>query len=212
MKDQRNTAEPRMRKGFLLALGGFTVIAILVLAALRPSKQAQAPVLAADTQASAQAAAETPQESVSTPPPVYAPLELGALKEKPTVARAEDSPLHDIKLTFKLDPRLTGSLYMGDRWVCPPIYFRTGDGPECSFEATIKGINGRGRATQITPTITPADPDMVTVSPGPGKAVKVTVHHPGKTSLQVAALGLTKRLPLNALAHGNTIVVEVYQQ
>jgi len=186
---------------------------VLVLATLRPTKHPQTQVVEAVTAAPVQtAAAEPSRESTPPPPPVYTPLKLGALKEKPQVIRAEDSPLKDIKLTFKLDPRLTGSLYMGDRWVCPPIYYRTGDGPECSFEATIQGINGRGRATKITPTITPADPSMVTVSPGPGKAVKVTVHRPGKTTLEVAALGLSKKLPLNALAHGNTIVVEVYQQ
>lgn len=212
MNEQQPIGEPRMRKGFILSLGAFIVISVLVLAVLRASKNTPAHVAPPAGKVAGEVhpptvVAEEPQANRFVDP-----TKLGQGQERPQVVRAKDSPLTDIKLTFKLDPRLTGSLYMGDRWVCPPIYYRTGSGSECSFEATIEGIDARGKAVRIQPTIAPADPSMVTVSPRPGKAVQITVHRPGQTSLEVAALGMSKKLPLNALAHGDSLVVEVYQQ
>lgn len=206
-----------MRRGFIVTIGGLglVVLAIVALSTLRSSKETQGPAVAAAPEASATdvPVAEPQPEVAATPAnPAFPIPKLGVLKAKPQMVRAPDSPLNDIKLTFKLDPRGTASLYMGDRWVCPPTYYRTGEGPECSFEATIQGINTHGKATRITPTITAADPSMVTVSPGPGKTVQITVHRAGQTTLDVAALGLSKKLPLNAQPYGPTLAVEVYQQ
>jgi FKBP-type peptidyl-prolyl cis-trans isomerase FklB len=76
------------------------------------------------------------------------------------------SDLRDIKMSFKLDPRLTRGRYMGDRWVSPPTY--TGvrqEGKEYAVEARAEGLDAKGRPMRISPEWIPSDPGMVTVSP-----------------------------------------------
>jgi hypothetical protein len=100
---------------------------------------------------------------------------------------------------------------MGDRWVVPPTHTRVGEGPECIVEAKATGLDAAGKSVQISPLWIPADPDMVTVSPAQGSAVKITVQHAGETSLEVASQGFSKRLPIHAVEYGETILVELSQ-
>jgi hypothetical protein len=39
----------------------------------------------------------------------------------------------DIAVVFKLDPRLTAGLYMGDRWVSPPTYSTVHPGKQATL-------------------------------------------------------------------------------
>jgi hypothetical protein len=130
---------------------------------------------------------------------------------KPELSRAADSPLQDIEISFKLDPRLTKSLYMGDRWVSPPTYTKVGEGPECSVEVKVRGVGAQGKAMEISPRWTSANPNVAIIAPDEGKEVKIIVNRPGQTTIQVAALGLIKKLALTAVAHGDTLLIELTQ-
>src|SRR5512138_169922 len=164
MKDQA-----RIRPGFALSMvaaTGLLIVAALVF--LRPAKPA--PVSAA-------AAPLTPVETTAkivpeskAPPLIPYPAERGgtrpetALLEglpKVQVTRAPNSPLSDLKISFKLDPRLTQSLYMGDRWLTPPTYLQVGKGDDCTLEASIRGLNGQGKAVNTSATWQVEDPGMV---------------------------------------------------
>lgn len=116
-----------------------------------------------------------------------------------------------IEITFKLDPRLTKGMYMGERWVSPPVYTRVGEGKEVTVEAQARVMDATGRQVAISPVWTAADPDMVTVTPGQGKAVDIIVKRAGQTSLKITSSGITKELVIKATARNNVIQVDISQ-
>lgn len=120
--------------------------------------------------------------------------------------------LMDIQASFKLDPRLTQSLYMGERWVSPPTY--TGvrqEGKEYILDARAHGIDAKRRRIPISPEWIPSDPEMVVVSPAQGDAVTITVKRAGESRLRVAAHGFSKELLIKAMNEGNAIEVVISQ-
>jgi hypothetical protein len=120
--------------------------------------------------------------------------------------------LAGIKVSFKLDPLLTQSLYMGDRWVSPPKYSSIlQKGKELTVEARVQGVDTRGRPLAIHPQWVPADPQILTVSPAQGDHVKITVKRAGQTSLQVTADGITRQLLITATGNDTAMRVEISQ-
>lgn len=117
-----------------------------------------------------------------------------------------------IAVSFKLDPRLTRGLYMGDRWVSPPTYTSTvREGSEVTVDARAEGRDAKGRTSEISPRWIPADPEMVTVVPAKGKDVKITVKRAGETKVTVAAAGVSRELAIKAIRKDDTIRVEITQ-
>lgn len=121
--------------------------------------------------------------------------------------------LSGINVAFKLDPRLTQGLYMGERWVSPPTYTSTSapEGEPITVEARAQGRDTKGRPTSISPNWIAGDPEMVAVSPSQGSAVTITVKRAGETSLQVASQGVSKELAIKAVHQGNAMQVEISQ-
>jgi hypothetical protein len=117
-----------------------------------------------------------------------------------------------IQIAFKLDPRLTSGLYMGERWVLPPIYGPIAQ-PGSTFivEARAYQIDSKGEPWQISPEWIPADPDMVAVSPGRGHEVTLTVQRAGETSLRVTSGRMSKTLSIKATYQNGAIRVEISQ-
>lgn len=122
-------------------------------------------------------------------------------------------PLTDIKVSFKVDPRLTRSLYMGDRWVSPPTY--VGTNGQDTVEARAKGVDVKGVTMQVTPKWIPSDPEMVTVASSEGNEVKITVKRAGESHLRLAIENgsgeviLFKELLIKAWSQGGAIQVEI---
>ena len=116
-----------------------------------------------------------------------------------------------IKVSFKLDPRLTQSMYMGERWVSPPTYTGVRDGKEITVDARAEVISASGKSTGIGPKWIPSDPEMVTVTPGQGNEVKITVLRAGQSSLKVTAPGLSRELSIKATLQGSSIQVNITQ-
>src|SRR3990172_7557969 len=80
-----------------------------------------------------------------------------------------------IVISFKLDPSITRSQYMGDRWVSPPVYTSTlQSGDRATVEASVRGFDAAGRQVPIEARWSPADPAMVSVTPADGSVVKIT--------------------------------------
>jgi hypothetical protein len=52
---------------------------------------------------------------------------------------------------------------------------------------------------------------MVTVSPGQGNAVHITVHRAGQSRLQVTSQEVSKYLSIKAVARNNGLQVEISQ-
>jgi hypothetical protein len=125
-------------------------------------------------------------------------------------ASASASPV--IQVSFKLDPRLTRSLYMGDRWVSPPNYqHATQVGDSSTLEARAEVIDTKGRPLAARPTWTPADPEMVSVSPSQGNQVHINVRRAGQSRLKLAYGGASKELTVKAVHEAGAWRVDVAQ-
>jgi FKBP-type peptidyl-prolyl cis-trans isomerase FklB len=115
--------------------------------------------------------------------------------------------LANIEISYKVDPRLTKGLYMGDRWVSVPTY--SGTAGQDVVEVRVHGLDAKGAAAAIRAQWVPSDPEMVTVSPREGNEVKVTVKRAGESRLTVTSQGLSKELAIKASQKGGAIQVEI---
>jgi hypothetical protein len=165
------------------------ILRIAVLAPIALLVAVDACATAADS-AVMPATAGRSQQTASPPKPVPAPSSL------PAQAGVR------LNVSFKLDPRLSGGTYGGERWVSPPTFTSVvQEGKEATVDAVVKGLDSRGAPLRIDPNWTAADPSMVIVSPvSPGQTdhVQITVKHVGETKLTIAALGVSKELRIKA--------------
>jgi hypothetical protein len=116
-----------------------------------------------------------------------------------------------IKVSFRLDTRLTQGLYMGERWVSPPTYTMVQEGKTCTIDAQVPGAAPKGKSKKISPRWIPSDPGMVTVSPSTGNRVKITVKRDGESTLKVALPTASKDLSIKAAYQDNAIRVDITQ-
>ena len=124
-------------------------------------------------------------------------------KPSPAPARSE------IRFLFKLDPRLSGPTYGGERWISPLTYM--GATAQDTVEARAQAVDAKGRPANITPEWIPSDPEMVTVSPSQGHRVTITVKRAGESKLKVVSQELSKELVVKAKYMGEIIFVEIAQ-
>lgn len=117
-----------------------------------------------------------------------------------------------INVSFKLDPRLTQSLYMGDRWVSPPTYTRVGEGTSVTVPARAQGVDNRGILMAVQPEWRSTDPEMVVIAPTQGREVSITVQRAGSTRIQVVSQGLSKELSITAVMRDKVLQIEIAQQ
>jgi len=135
----------------------------------------------------------------------------GELKKKRAAPKAPGA-LAGIAVSFKQDPRLTKGLYMGERWVSPPVYQpAVQEGKTLTVEARVHGVDAKRNKMKINPKWTPSDPGMVAVTPGEGSDVKIAVKRAGKSTLNVAAPGVSKELSIKATEEGDVLRVEIAQ-
>ena len=151
-----------------------------------------------------------------------------AAAQQSNVMPTASGPPTDVAVSFKLDPRLTRSLYMGDRWFSPATFTTTQDVDRINVEVRAVGRDARGQDARIDPEWIATDPKMVTVSPARGNQVTITVHRAGETRLRVvqplapstrsvAADGrageqaIVKELTIRAWKQGPAIQAEISQ-
>lgn len=134
-------------------------------------------------------------------------VELISIQAAAADAAPPTSDKTGIHVSFKLDPRLTTGVYMGELWVSPPTYTTTLD----TVEARVAGVDPKGSIGNISAKWIPSDPKMVTVTPDQGDEVKITVHRAGESKLKVASQEGSKELIIKAKYEGNAIQVEITQ-
>ena len=119
-----------------------------------------------------------------------------------------------IVVAFKLDPRLTQALYMGERWVAPASYnsISAPSGTSISVEARAHGVDTRGRMLRINPEWTSSDPEMATVTPARGSAVTITVRRPGASTITLRDGGTSRKLTLQTVSQSGGWRVDVSQE
>jgi hypothetical protein len=120
------------------------------------------------------------------------------------------APAGGIQVSFKLDPRVTKSLYMGERWVSGATY---SSAPAPEGEAIIVEARARraGAATagEARPRWIASDPEMVTVSPAEGDDVKVTVRRAGESTVTVSHGDVSRAFTVKTVRQGDHWRVEL---
>lgn len=114
-----------------------------------------------------------------------------------------------IQLSFKLDARLAGATYGGERWVSPPRY--QGSSGQSSVEAKASAIDAQGRPTRATIEWKTSDPEMVIVSPARGDQVTINVKRAGESSLTLTAGAVSRRLAVKAADRNGVRQVTITQ-
>jgi FKBP-type peptidyl-prolyl cis-trans isomerase len=123
--------------------------------------------------------------------------------------RSFAAPLRDLKVLFKLDPRLTQAAYMGERWLSPRTY--TGTVGQDTVEVKVLGVDAEGRSRGTEPEWIPSDPEMVTVATGAGGTARIVVKRAGESTLRLTAQGLSRELAVKAELRNGALRVEITQ-
>ena len=127
-----------------------------------------------------------------------APATAAAAAAPPAVAahrpRAPAVAVLALEVSFKLDPRITKSLYMGERWVSPAVYTSPSvvEGKSVVVLARARGLDAGGLPSRIPARWIPADPGMIAVTPSVGDEVQITVQRAGQSRLTVEYAGLSR--------------------
>jgi hypothetical protein len=109
-------------------------------------------------------------------------------------------------VSFKLDPRLTDGVYMGERWVSPATFHAaTQVGSTFSNAARVE------HASHAPAEWTPSDPGAVAVAPASGRQVEITVLRPGRSTLTVT-VGEDAAIVTVDAAHTNGTWVVTFRQ
>jgi hypothetical protein len=159
-------------------------------------------------------------------PPAASPgagrAELQVVARAPPPASAKDSPggaprapppppipraASGIKISFKLDPRLTRSLHMGTRWVSPPSYVASQGGNLYTVQARADGV-AAGRGIR-DPTWLASEPDMVAVTPDRGREVEIAVLREGRSTLTVEEGGVHRTVTVTAVHRSGVWEVDI---
>ncbi len=122
------------------------------------------------------------------------------------------APLGDLRISFKLDTRLSGATYGGERWIAStPFTSLAQVGTQATVEVKADGVAKNGAPIRAAVEWRPADPEMITVAPGENSQAKITVHHAGESKVTVASNGVSKQLLVKAKYIGNATQVEISQ-
>lgn len=124
-------------------------------------------------------------------------------------ANAEEREVRGITVAFKLDPRLTRGLYMGDRWVSPPTFTRVGDENRVVVEARAVGVDQTRQAMAADLHWTSTDPSVVAVIPDRGTEVVLEVLREGRSDIRLTAEGVSQSLSVSAARHRGVLLVEI---
>jgi hypothetical protein len=134
--------------------------------------------------------------------------------ERPLPVSAE--ALSGIDILFKLDPRLTKGLYMGDRWVSGPTY--SGAQQDAfTVEVRAQGLDFNGQPVTTEPEWIATDPDMVTIAPRRGDLVTITVRRAGVSRVRVTVPGQSEdtamftELWVKAASPGALLAVDIFR-
>jgi len=122
---------------------------------------------------------------------------------------AEPAAASDIRFAFKLDPRLSGGTYGGERWVSAPTY--TGLRAQNTVDVRARVFDAAGMPMNVSPEWRPDNPAMVSVAPGDGERVTITVQGVGESRLKVTADGASRELLITAKSENEALQVEISQ-
>ncbi|HET8541873.1 MAG TPA: hypothetical protein VFL83_18490 [Anaeromyxobacter sp.] len=115
----------------------------------------------------------------------------------------------DLQISFKLDPRLSGPTYGGERWISPRVY--SGAAAQDTVHARAFAVDRVGRSVPVAAQWATSDPDLVTVSPRPGEQVAIVAKRVGEATVTVTHAGVARKLTVTAAERGGVLLVRIAQ-
>lgn len=138
-------------------------------------------------------AAQPAERSLAAPPTVAVPV----------------IAVTSIKVSFKLDPRLSGGSYGGERWVSSPLY--TGASGQDVVSARGVATSAKGQALALSPDWVSTDTSVAAVSPVHGNVVEIKVLRAGHSKLTVTAGGVAKEILVSVTMQGKVLQLQISQ-
>jgi hypothetical protein len=129
-----------------------------------------------------------------------------------TVQRA--AAVASIQIAYRLDPWLISGNYGQGFWASPAVLGPTTQGTSTfAIEIRAEGLDAQGNGLNIDPDWIPTDPGMLTLSPGQGSKVKLTIQRAGQCNVRVRSNEVFKDLSIKAeYLRDNVIQVEITQR
>jgi hypothetical protein len=100
-------------------------------------------------------------------------------------------------------------MYMGDRWVSPPVFAIVQQGQEATIEARANVVDAGGRSLKVNSEWRAEDPEMVLIQPVSDGQVNIIVRRSGESRLRVVSQGVSKTMGINAKYKEDSIQVEI---
>ena len=138
-----------------------------------------------------------------------APQPAGQSVAAPLTAAAPVIAVTDIKVSFKLDPRLSGGSYGGERWVSSPLY--TGASGQDVVSARAVATSAKGQALGLSPDWVSTDTSVAAVFPVHGNVVEIKVLRAGQSKLTVTAGGVAKEILVSVTMQGKVLQLQISQ-
>jgi hypothetical protein len=114
-----------------------------------------------------------------------------------------------IQVSFKLDPRLTKSLYMGERWAPAATYTSASTSDPRAITLHARARSTVAPASKFSPTWSPSNPAMVAISPVQGAEVTLSVRSAGESTVTVKHGGASSTFAVKTVGEGDSWRVDV---
>ncbi len=126
--------------------------------------------------------------------------------------QAASTAVAGLQVAYRLDPWLISGNYGSGFWASPPVLGpATQGGGIFTLETRAEGLDAQGQPVAVNPQWIASDPGMVTVSPGQGSQVTITIQGAGQSTLRLASDTVTKDLVIKAASQGGVLTVEIAQ-
>lgn len=113
-------------------------------------------------------------------------------------------------VSLRLDPSLTQSIFMGDRWVAPAEFYFAQPGSEFVVQAKAQHRDGRGELHDFAGNWNATNPTMVAIQRN-ARDVTLQIRQPGDSDVTVAAGGETVVLHVHAVQLADSMQVHIRQ-
>jgi hypothetical protein len=125
-------------------------------------------------------------------------------REKPNAAAPAA-----IQVSFKLDPRLTKSLYMGERWAPAATYTSASTSDPRAITLEARARSTVVPAAKFSPTWTASNPEVVAISPAQGAEVTLSVRRAGESTVTVKHGSASSTFAVKTVGDGDRWRVDV---
>lgn len=116
-----------------------------------------------------------------------------------------------VKVAFQLDPALTQGLYLGQRWVTPPVFDFAQPGAQFVVRAKAQRTDAAGERQDVSGDWAAGNPEMVAITREPD-GVTLAVREAGDSDLVLLAAGERRVLHVHAERRPDAMRVRITQQ